>query len=147
MPKLLPSKEKIQWQGGVTYFLTSSTFLHYPYFRLTEQKQIALNKIKELKVILKIPIFAFSIGINHLHLKFFANDEYSVTKVKTFLHSGISREYKKIYQIPYKEFWQSTKTLYKRRRYVLENYRVYMWQLIKTQGSQHFFGIKRKPVF
>ncbi len=35
-----------------------------------------------------------------------------MTKVKIMLHSGISREYRKKYQVPYKEFWQSTKTLY-----------------------------------
>lgn len=64
----LPKKERIHWPDNVCFFLTSSTFLHYPYFKTVDQKMIVLNKIRELKQVLRIPILAYSIAINHFHL-------------------------------------------------------------------------------
>ena len=92
--------------------MTTSTFLHYPYFREAKQKQIVLNKIKEIEKILGISISDFSIAINHFHLKFYLKEGRMVTQIKNLLHSGISREYRKIYAVPYEKFWQSTRVLY-----------------------------------
>jgi len=112
MPQPLPLRQKIYWPDNTEYFLTTSTFLHYPYFREFTQKQIVLNKIKEIEQVLKISIPIFSIAINHFHLKFYLKEGSLMTQLKNMLHSGISREYRKVYQVPYKEFWQSTKVLY-----------------------------------
>jgi len=112
MPQRLPSKQKISWLDNTEYFFTTSTFLHYPYFRGFDQKQIVLEKIKKIEKILGVPILDFSIAINHFHLKFFLKEGKSMTQLKNMLHSGISREYRKAYEVPYKEFWQSTKVLY-----------------------------------
>ena len=76
------------------------------------KKMIVLNKIKEVERVLGIYIPVFSISINHFHLKFSLEDGRLMTKLKTILHSGISREYRKIYHPPYEQFWQSTKTSY-----------------------------------
>ncbi len=35
-----------------------------------------------------------------------------MTQLKNILHSGTSREYRKLYQVPYETFWQSTKVFY-----------------------------------
>ncbi len=108
----LPLRQKICWPDNTEYFFTTSTFVHYPYFREFAQKQIVLNKIKEIRLVLGVPILAFSIAINHFHLKLYLKDGKLMTQLKNMLHSGISREYRKVYQVPYKEFWQSTKILY-----------------------------------
>lgn len=112
MIQLLPSRRKIVWSDNTYYFLTSSTFLHYPYFRKSDQKQIVLNKITEIKKVLKIPILAYSIAINHFHLKFYLKTGDLMSKIKNILHSGISREYKKLYKVGYQNFWQSSRTYY-----------------------------------
>lgn len=107
----LPQRQKILWPDETYYFLTMSTFLHFPYFKEDEQKQIVLNQIKQLKKSLNIPILAYSISINHFHLKFYLKVGSLMTQIKNILHSGISREYRKNFNVPYKEFWQSTKVL------------------------------------
>ena len=112
MQKPISRKQRIIWPDNTCYFLTTSTFLHYPYFDRSEQKQIVLNKIMQAKHSLEISVQAFSISINHFHVKFHAKEGNKVTKLKTILHGGISREYKKIYKVPYKEFWHSTRTYY-----------------------------------
>lgn len=112
MQNALPAKQKIRWPDNTEYFLTTSTFLHYPYFKEDVQKQIVLNKIKEVKKFLNVSILAYSIAINHFHLKFYLERGAVMTKVKNILHSGISREYRKNYNIPYKEFWQSSRAYY-----------------------------------
>ena len=112
MLQQLPQKQRIRWSDNTEYFLTTSTFLHYPYFREFTQKQIVLNKIKEIERVLNISIPIFSIAINHFHLKFYLKEGSLMTQLKNMLHSGISREYRRVYQVPYKEFWQSTKILY-----------------------------------
>lgn len=112
MQQPLPKRQKIHWADNTEYFLTSSAFLHYPYFKTPDQKQIALNKIKEIKKVLKVPILAHSIAMNHLHLKFYLEVGKVMTQVKNMLHSGISREYRKMYKVPYKHFWHSTRVFY-----------------------------------
>lgn len=109
---LLPKKERIHWPDNAYFFLTTSTFLHYPYFKKVDQKMIVLNKIRELKQVLRIPILAYSIAINHFHLKFYLIEGALMKQVKIMLHGGISREYRKRFDVPYKEFWQSTRTLF-----------------------------------
>ena len=112
MKQPLPKRHKICWPDNTYYFLTTSTFTHYPYFKEVPQKQIVLNKIKQIKQVLKVPILAFSINLNHFHLKFHLDDGRKITQLKNILHSGTSREYRKLYHVPYETFWQSTKVFY-----------------------------------
>ena len=107
----LPSRRKIIWPDKTVYFLTSSTFLHYPYFKTSEQKQIVLNQIKLINKSLDIPILAFSISINHFHLKFYLRQGNLMTKVKNLIHSGISREHRRIYASRFPQFWHSSRVL------------------------------------
>lgn len=110
-------KEKVKeirkniWSDNTIYFLTDSTYLHYPYFSSDNQKQIILNQFKKLRERLGIPFSAFSISKNHYHIKFFLKDGSDMLKVKQLLRGGISYEYKKIYHVPYREIWQSRKIL------------------------------------
>ncbi|NQU77174.1 hypothetical protein HQ544_00590 [Candidatus Falkowbacteria bacterium] len=105
-------KQKLYWPDNMEYFLTTSTYLHYPYFKEDNQKQIVLNKIKEVKQVLSVPVLAYSIAINHFHLKFFLELGKNITKIKNILHSGISREYRKRYKVPYEKFWQQARIFY-----------------------------------
>jgi len=99
------------WPDDTTYFLTGSTFLHYPYFREYEQKQILLNQIKKVKKKLGVDVSAYSIAINHYHLKFFLESGLLLSKIKQILHGGTASEYKKKCKMKYKEMWQSSKAL------------------------------------
>ena len=105
------NKIKSYWQDNSIYFLTGSTFLHYPYFKTSEQKQIVLEQIKKVKNKLKIPVIAFSISINHYHLKFYLEKGLNLAKVKQLMHGGTTFEYKKEYKMKYEDMWQSKKTL------------------------------------
>ena len=146
MKKPLPKRQKLYWQDDTYYFLTSSTFIHYPYFREDDQKQIVLSKIKQVNQFLKVPIVAYSISMNHFHLKFYLKEGKLMTKVRNMLHSGISREYRKIYEVPYKEFWQSTKIYYigsedmswKVTGYIIGN-------LLKHKEVSRFKDLKASP--
>lgn len=102
-------KDKTYWPDNSMYFLTGSTFLHYPYFKTSEQKQIILDQIKKIKNILKIPITAYSIAINHYHLKFYLENGIDLAKVKQLMHGGTTFEYKRKYKMKYKDLWQSKK--------------------------------------
>ena len=108
----LSKKQKIVWPDETEYFLTTSTFLHFPYFKEDTQKKIVLNKIREIEKSLGIKINDYSIAVNHFHLKFYLPKGEVMTKIKTVLHSGISREYRKNYEVPYKDFWQSSRVYY-----------------------------------
>lgn len=112
MSQPLPQKQKIVWPDEKYYFLTNSTYLHYPYFKQPEQKQIILNSIKKLQSEYSIPIQDFSIAINHFHLMFYADKGEKVTLVKRFLKNNVSREYRKIYRVSYAEMWHSTRTFW-----------------------------------
>lgn len=93
------------------YFFTDSTFLHFPYFKTDDQKYIILGQIKKLNKILGIPISAYSVAINHYHLKFYLRYSADMAKVKQILRGGISYEYRKRYKIKYEEMWQTRKIL------------------------------------
>src|SRR3989339_91026 len=110
----LPKKNHIEWPDNCYYFLTVSTFLHYPYFKEDNQKQLALNFVKKLKTSWNIPLQAFAIPLNHIHLIFFAQAGSQVTFVKRFIKNNISREYRKNFTVPYKDFWQSIRVLWVR---------------------------------
>lgn len=146
MKQVLPQKQKIIWPGNTYYFLTSSTFLHYPYFKESCQKQVVLDKIIQIKHLLDVPISAYSIAINHFHLKFYLKRGELMTKLKNILHSGISRNYKELYEVRYKDFWQSTKTFYikdeimswKVTGYIIGN-------LLKHREVSTFDGLKENP--
>ncbi len=99
------------WPNNTTYFLTGSTFLHYPYFKEDEQKQILLNQIGKVEERLKISISLFSISINHYHLKFHLKNGLYLAKIKQLLHGGTTYEYRKRFIMKYKEMWQSSKVI------------------------------------
>lgn len=109
MLQSLPQKQKIVWSDNTYYFLTNSTYLHYPYFKKSEQKQLVFDFIKTLQLKYSIPVQSFAILITHQHLMFYTKKGEQVTFVKRFLKNSISREYRKIYHVPYKEFWHSTR--------------------------------------
>ncbi len=98
---------KNTWSDKTIYFITASTFLHYPYFKTDSQKQLVLNQINRLKDRFYCSVSAFSIAINHYHLKIYLENGSDLPKIKQFLNGGISFQYKKKYSIKYKEFWQS----------------------------------------
>jgi hypothetical protein len=98
---------KRYWPNNSTYFLTGSTFLHFPYFKTYEQKILVLNQILKVKKVFEIPEIIFSIAINHYHLKFYLKYGLDLARIKQMIHGGISYEYHKIYKPKYKEMWQS----------------------------------------
>jgi len=99
------------WPDNAIYFLTGSTFLHYPYFQSKEQKQVLLNQIKKIKRRLNIPVLAYSIAINHYHLKFYLEKGLYLAKIKQIIHGGTSFEYKRRFNMKYRDMWQSTKVV------------------------------------
>lgn len=100
------------WPDNSIYFLTDSTFLHFPYFRTDEQKQIVLNQIKKINIQLGIPVSDYSIAVNHYHIKFYLVNGLDLRKVKQLLRGGISYEYNKEFKKPYREMWQSRKVFW-----------------------------------
>lgn len=99
------------WPDNTTYFLTGSTFLHFPYFNNTAKKQILLNQIIKVKERINISDLIFSIAINHYHLKFHLCHGLDLAGVKQLVHGGTSYEYKRGFGMKYKEMWQSSKVL------------------------------------
>ncbi len=99
------------WPNNSIYFLTDSTFLHFPYFNSYEKKMLALNQIKKINQKLGVPISDYSIAINHYHIKFYLKNGLDLKKVKQFLRGGISYEYRKKHDVPYKEMWQTRKII------------------------------------
>ncbi len=99
------------WPNKAIYFLTESTFLHFPYFKSCRQKLIVLNQIKKINKRLDVPVTDYSIAQNHLHIKFYLEHGLALSKIKQLLRGGISYEYKRKFEVPYKEMWQSRKTI------------------------------------
>ena len=99
------------WPDNSIYFLTDSTFLHFPYFNKYEQKMIALNQIKKINTQLGIPVSDYSIAKNHYHIKFYLENGLDLSKIKQLLRGGISYKYRKRYELLYKEMWQTRKTI------------------------------------
>jgi hypothetical protein len=97
------------WPDNSIYFLTGSTFLHFPYFKQNKQKQILLNQIKKVRKKLKIPISAYSILVNHYHIKLYIIKGRELAKVKQILHGGTSFEYRNKFNMKYNEMWQSSR--------------------------------------
>ena len=134
------------WQDNSIYFLTGSTFLHYPYFKTSEQKEIVLEQIKKVKNKLKIPIIAFSIAINHYHLKFYLEKGLDLAKVKQLMHGGLTFAYRKKHKMKYEDMWQSSKTLlitsdkmdWKTTGYIIGN-------LLKHKEVSTFEELKNNP--
>lgn len=106
-------KQKQYWSNNSIYFLTTSTFLHTPYFSKPEQKQIIYEQFKKLKEKYNVKINAYSIAINHFHIKFYIKNGLLIPKIKQILHGGTSFLYKKKYShlIKNTQLWQSTKLL------------------------------------
>lgn len=109
MQKKIKSSRQNIWDDCCTYFLTDSTYLHYPYFSKDKQKEIVLDRLRKAKERFGIKISSFSIAINHYHVKFYLDNGSDMLKIKQFLRGGISYEYRKCYSVPYKEMWQSRK--------------------------------------
>ncbi len=146
MQKPLPPNQKIIWPDNSFFFLTTSTFLHYPYFKESEQKQIVLNKFKQIKEVLYVPFQSFSISMNHFHIMLYLKSGKTMSQLRNILHSGISREYKKIYRVKCKNFWQTTKTFF------IKDEKMY-WQIIgyingnllKHREVSRFEDLKENP--
>ncbi|MCK5122628.1 MAG: transposase [Candidatus Pacebacteria bacterium] len=140
------NKTKSYWPDNSIYFLTGATFLHYPYFKTSEQKEIVLEQIKKVKNKLKIPIIAFSIAINHYHLKFYLEKGLDLAKVKQLMHGGLTFVYRKKYKMKYEDMWQSSKTLlitsdemnWKTTGYIVGN-------LLKHKEVSIFEELKKDP--
>ena len=105
------TKMKNVWPDKTIYFITSFTFAHYPCFKTDEQKQIVLNQIKSLKNKFGCLVSAYSIAINHYHLKIYLENGMDIPKIKQYLNGGISFNYNKNFKSKYSEFWQSCKVL------------------------------------
>lgn len=99
------------WPNNSIYFLTDSTFLHFPYFNSDEKKNIVLEQIKKMNAKLGIPVSDYSIAINHFHIKFYLKNGLDLKKVKQLLRGGISYEYRKRFKVPYKDMWQTRKII------------------------------------
>ena len=99
------------WPNNNIYFLTGSTFLHHPYFKEDKQKQLLLSQIKKVKNDLNIPISAYSIAINHYHLKFYLKNGLDLARVKQLIHGGTFFLYKKEYNLKHNNLWQSSHIL------------------------------------
>jgi len=80
------------WPDNSMYFLTDSTFLHFPFFQKEEQKIIVLNQIKKIKTQLEIPVSDYSIAVNHYHIKFYLKNGIDMKKVKQLLRGGRIRK-------------------------------------------------------
>jgi REP element-mobilizing transposase RayT len=134
------------WPNNRIYFLTGSTFLHYPYFRTEEQKQILLNQIIKVKKNFNIPISAFSIAINHYHIKFYLKNGLYLSKIKQLIHGGTTFIYKKKFKMKYSEMWQTSKTIcitseimnWKVTAYIIGN-------LLKHKEVNTFEELKNNP--
>lgn len=146
IPIPLPQKQKIIWPDNTFYFLTTSTFLHYPYFKEPEQKQIVYNKFKQIRKVLNIPFQSQSIAMNHFHIMFYLKSGKTMTQLKNMLHSGLSREYKKIYQVKYKNFWQTTKTFFiKDEKMYWKVIGYIIGNLLKHREISRFKDLKENP--
>lgn len=99
------------WPDNTIYFLTGSTFLHFPYFSNTAKKRILLNQIIKVKERINVSDLVFSIAINHYHLKFHLHHGLDLAGVKQLVHGGASYEYKRRFGMKYKEMWQNSKVL------------------------------------
>jgi REP element-mobilizing transposase RayT len=102
---------KLNWENDSTYFLTGSTFLHYPYFNVPEKKLILLNQIRKIKEKFNLAQLDYSIAINHYHLKFHLKNGNDLANIKKILHGGTSFLYKQKYDLKYKDIWQPPKTV------------------------------------
>lgn len=98
------------WPNNTIYFLTGSTFLHFPYFNGIQEKQILLNQIKQVRESYEITEVIYSISINHYHLKFYLEKGLDLAKIKQIMHGGTTYKYRKSFTMKYKDMWQSSRT-------------------------------------
>lgn len=99
-----------EYSPGI-YFLTGSTFLHYPYFKDDQDKEILLDQIKKLKKEKGIQICAYSIQMNHYHIIINAKTDTDVALVKQYMHGGTSHRYRLRHKNVYNEIWGTKKTI------------------------------------
>ncbi|MFH1236660.1 MAG: hypothetical protein V1685_07080 [Parcubacteria group bacterium] len=99
------------WPNSTTYFLTGSTFLHFPYFKTDGQKYLVLRQIMCIKERFQIPEIIFNISINHYHMKFFLKHGLDLARIKQYMHGGVSYLYRRKYPMKYREMWHSHRAL------------------------------------
>jgi hypothetical protein len=104
-------KTKSYWPNNTVYFLTGSTFLHFPYFQDFPQKSILLNQFRKVRDTLRVPISSYSIAINHYHIKFYLENGLCLPKIKQMIHGGTSFQYKKNFSMKYQEMWGASHIL------------------------------------
>ncbi|PIR03281.1 MAG: hypothetical protein COV60_01125 [Candidatus Magasanikbacteria bacterium CG11_big_fil_rev_8_21_14_0_20_43_7] len=97
--------------GNSVYFLTGSTFLHFPYFKTPEHKEIIFDQLTKLHREKGIQICAYSIQINHYHLMFYAKRDTDLATVKKYMHGGVSYEYRKKCGEKQKHFWGTSRVI------------------------------------
>ena len=141
--------EKIQksfWPDQSWYFVTTATFLHYPYFRFDEQKSLVLNRLRQVETEFQIKIDNFSIAMNHFHYFFYLEDGRIYPKITQLLNGGVSFDYKKKFEKKYQNFWADTKTkiiateqgIWRVRGYIAGN-------LLKHREVNNFYALADSP--
>ncbi|MFH0951728.1 MAG: hypothetical protein V1838_00890 [Patescibacteria group bacterium] len=99
------------WPDNTIYFLTTSTFLHFPYFREYGQKSIVLTQLIKAQKRFNLSSLVYSIAINHYHVKFHLRYGGELAKIKQLINGGISYEYRRRFNSRYSEMWQSSRTI------------------------------------
>ena len=99
---------KLNYPDNSIYFLTGSTYLHYPYFKEAPQKQLLLNQFQRISQELGVKISAFSIAINHYHLLIFLDEGKKITKIKKYLHGAVGHFYREKWPLKTEQFWHGS---------------------------------------
>jgi REP element-mobilizing transposase RayT len=105
--------EKIQknvWPDHSWYFVTTSTFLHFPFFRFDEQKILVLDRLKQVENKFKIQIDNFSIAMTHLHHLFYLDNGWRYPQIMKFINGGVSYDYGRKFEKKYPQIWADNKT-------------------------------------
>jgi hypothetical protein len=139
---------KPYWSNDTSYFLTGTTFLHYPYFNDFPHKQLVLNQILKIRRFLpkNNNDLIYSIAINHYHIKFYLENGLLLSKIKQMIHGGCSFLYRKKYPMKYQELWQDHKIVkitsdtmdWKITGYIIGN-------LLKHKEVNNFEELKENP--
>ena len=84
--------------------------------------------------------------MNHHHLIFHADRGGKVSLVKRFLKNNVSREYRKIYQVPYSEMWHSTRVFWIKDEKMFWGVRGYVaGNLLKHKEASSFQELYDNP--
>jgi len=103
----------VYWEPDHYYFLTSSTFLHYPLFNSFDAKKIVLDRILQVENSL-MSCFGYSVAVNHQHSIFKPQTSEDFSKAKKIINGGSAYDYNKKFPLKIKNknyFWGDVKTL------------------------------------